>query len=191
MCNTEVGGRPALLPGLIGLLAVAAFVFAPVERTARASAPVCPAARVHHEPNARLGTLDGGAWVAPTPRAAGLFGSLFGGREVDGRFSVYAGGRNPINGASEKVLWILASGAPGGGRLTIAGRRLRVTASGRVRVTRGAFRHVAWEASSDQTPGRLFPSILDVPRPGCWRLTLRTGPVSARMIVTVQPSAGR
>jgi hypothetical protein len=96
---------------------------------------------------------------------------------VRGRFSVYAGGVDPKTGTSEKVLWIvpLRARSRAGSYLHLVGR------SGRKRFTKRLDQ--AW---SDQTPGLLFPSILNVPSPGCWTLTLRTGQITARATVLVQ-----
>jgi hypothetical protein len=149
--------------------------------------PTCPAVLVRHEPNPALGTLSGGRWVAMSPRSLGIIGYLFGGEEVDGRFAVYAGGRHPVTGANEKVLWIVPRrlrGFP----VKLVGRRLRVDArTGAVRTARGAFSRTLNESASPQTPGRLFPSTIVARTPGCWRLTLQVGRVSARAIVLVQP----
>jgi hypothetical protein len=163
------------------LLTAAAFAVAAspaLSSERRHVATACPAARVHTEPNARLGTLSPGRWVAPIPARAGLIGYLFGGEVVGGRFAVYAGGRNPRTNSSEKVLWIVRRGARIGAELAVVGRRLGST------VVR--YRRHFSQASSDQTPGYLFPSILDLPQPGCWSLTLRSGRVAAKVVVLAQ-----
>jgi hypothetical protein len=150
--------------------------------SAGAAELACPAARVHTEPNERLGDLNGGPWIVASPRSAGIFAYLWGGeQQVDGRAAVYAGGVNPTTGTSEKVMWIVDRLRLG--VLRIAGRRVRVTRTGRVRTARGSFRLELYEAYSEQTPGHLFPSIIAPPRAGCWRLTLRTPGSSARLII--------
>jgi hypothetical protein len=133
---------------------------------------------VHEEPNPILGTLSGGRWVAGSPRRSGLVGYLFGGEVVDGRFAVYTGGLNPGTRSNEKILWILPRRKRVGLRLAISGRR-----DGATTVT---YRRRLSEASSAQTPGHLYPSILDLPVPGCWKLTLRTGKISATVSVLAQ-----
>jgi hypothetical protein len=133
---------------------------------------------VHHEANPLLGTLSGGRWVAGSPRTSRLVGYLFGGEVVDGRFAVYTGGLNPGTRASEKILWILPQRKRVGLRLAISGRK-----DGSTTVT---YRRRLDEASSAQTPGHLYPSILDLPVPGCWKLTLRTGKISATVSVLAQ-----
>ena len=135
-------------------------------------------ARVHQEPNPRLGTLSGGRWVAGSPRTSGLVGYLFGGEVVNGRFAVYTGGLNPGTRTSEKILWLLPKRKRVGPRLVISGRR-----DGSTAVT---YRRRLAEAGSEQTPGYGYPSILDLPVPGCWKLTLRTGKVRATVSVLAQ-----
>jgi hypothetical protein len=44
-------------------------------------------------------------------------------------------------------------------------------------------------AGSDATSALLFPSTLNVPRAGCWRLSLRSGHVSATVTALVEPGA--
>jgi hypothetical protein len=166
----------------VGLVvAVAAFVVAVPSASSRdrASSGACPAARVHTEANARLGTLSGGRWVAPVPVRAGVIGYLFGGEVVDGRFAVYAGGVNPQTNTSEKILWTVRVGKPIGPALAVTGRMF---GSSEIR-----YRRRLWQAVSAQTPGYLFPSTLDLPQPGCWSLTLRSGRVFARVVVLARP----
>jgi hypothetical protein len=135
-------------------------------------------ARVHQEPNRQLGTLSGGRWVAGSPRTSGLVGALFGGEVVNGRLAVYAGGVNPGTRANEKILWIVSRRKRVGSRLMISGRK-----DGSTAVT---YRRRFAEAGSAQVPGYNYPSILDLPVPGCWKLTLRTGKVSATVSVLAQ-----
>jgi hypothetical protein len=145
--------------------------------SSHAQAPTC-GARVHQEANPILGTLSGGRWVAGSPRKSGLVGYLFGGEVVDGRFAVYTGGLNPGTRSSEKILWILPRRKRVGLLLAISGRK-----DGSTTVT---YRRRLGEARSAQTPGHLYPSILDLPVPGCWKLTLRTGKISATVSVLAQ-----
>jgi hypothetical protein len=133
---------------------------------------------VHHEANRLLGTLSGGRWVAGSPRTSGVVGYLFGGEVVDGRFAVYTGGLDPGTRTSEKILWIVPKRKRVGPRLVISGRR-----DGSTTVT---YRRRVAEAGSVQPPGHQYPSILDLPVPGCWKLTLRTGKVSATVGVLAQ-----
>ncbi len=150
---------------------------APATSTRKAEASTC-GARVHQESNPLLGTLSGGRWIAGSPRKAGLVGYLFGGEAVEGRFAVYTGGLNPGTRTSEKILWIVPRRKRVGPRLAISGRR-----DGSTTVT---YRRRLAETRSEQTPHHLFPSTLDLPVPGCWKLTLRTGKVSATVSVLAQ-----
>ena len=133
---------------------------------------------MHHEANPLLGTLSGGKWVAGSPRTSRLVGYLFGGEVVDGRFAVYTGGLNPGTRTNEKILWIVSKRKRVGPRLAISGRK-----DGSTTVT---YRRRLAEAGSVDPPGYQYPSILDLPVPGCWKLTLRTGKVSATVSVLAQ-----
>jgi hypothetical protein len=145
--------------------------------TSRTQALAC-GARVHREPNSILGTLSGGRWVAGSPRRSGLVGYLFGGEVVNGRLAVYTGGLNPGTRTTEKILWIVSKRRRVGPRLAISGRK-----DGSSTVT---YRRRFAEAGSVDPPGYQYPSILDLPVPGCWKLTLRTGKVSATVSVLAQ-----
>jgi hypothetical protein len=145
--------------------------------TSRTEAAAC-GARVHREANPTLGTLSGGRWVAGSPRTSGLVGYLFGGEVVNGRFAVYTGGLNPGTRTKEKILWIVPKRKRVGSRLAISGRK-----DGSTTVT---YRRRLPEAGSAQVPGYNYPSILDLPVPGCWKLTLRTGKVTATVRVLAQ-----
>jgi hypothetical protein len=138
----------------------------------------CGAAVVHHRPNPSLGTLRVSRWIRVSSRTPGIVGVLFGGEQVGGRLALSAGGRNPFRGSNEKILWRFPARAAIGPDTTLAGRRLDGP---------GSFVEHLGEASSGQTPGRLFPSIVDVPRPGCWRLTLHTGRISGEAVALVRP----
>jgi hypothetical protein len=116
--------------------------------------------------------------VAGSPRTSGLVGALFGGEVVNGRLAVYAGGVNPGTRANEKILWILPKRKRIGPRLAISGRN-----DGSTVVT---YRRRLAEAGSAQVPGYNYPSILDLPVPGCWKLTLRTAKISATVSVLAQ-----
>jgi hypothetical protein len=135
-------------------------------------------ARVHQEPNPQLGTMSGSRWVAGSPRSSGLVGILFGGEVVNGRLAVYAGGVNPGTRAHEKILWILPTRKHVGPRLVISGRK-----DGSTAVT---YRRRLAPTGSGQVPGYNYPSILDLPVPGCWKLTLRTAKISATVSVLAQ-----
>jgi hypothetical protein len=135
----------------------------------------CPAAPVRTDGNPAIRGLGRASWIAPRPGP--IFGVLFGGRAVNGRFSVYAHGRDPRTGVAEKILWIvpLRARSRAGSYLYVVGR-----------LGQKRFAQRLDQASSEQTPGLLFPSTLHAPSPGCWTLTLRTGRITARTGVLVQ-----
>jgi hypothetical protein len=79
--------------------------------------------------------------------------------------------QNPSN----KVLWVV--------RARRAGHPLKIIArlgSDPTQVVR-----VSWPA--DSSPGEIYPSAVDLPRPGCWRLQLAWGSHRASIDVQVHP----
>ena len=104
-------------------------------------------------------------WLPATPRssriAAVLFVSVVAGAD---EAVVYAGGRYP-SGTNEKFLWWAPHPS---GMLTIRGHRIDGA---------GDFAFNAQQAYGTTPPvtGPIFPSIVDIPAPGCWLLTLQTG----------------
>ncbi|MFL5961738.1 MAG: hypothetical protein ACJ757_02435 [Gaiellaceae bacterium] len=159
---------------IVSLTALAAFAVFFARAPVAGSEVRCAASRVHYEAlpdgDPRLRALP---WIAPEPRSVGLVGHLFyygaspsvpwGKRRV-GDLRMYSGGRSPDNRVNMKILW----GAPGrdGTRLTLRGRRV---------------------GSSDTFVQILSvgPSIVNVPQPGCWQLTLTTGKLVTRLTATV------
>lgn len=169
----SLGRAVVLYPVVVATLAAA-----PATSSATATTGPCPAARVHDEPIPMIKGLTGSRWVLGTPARMRLMGWLFGGEVVDGRFAVFAGGTNPTNQVDEKILWIVPLSKRVGPRLAISGRL-----NGSSRIT---YRRRYAEASSEQTPAHLFPSVLDLPRAGCWKLTLTSGPIKANVTVLAQ-----
>ena len=161
----------------LAAIAVGGLASAAPAASSHVQASTC-GARVHREPNRQLGTLSGSRWVAGSPRTSGLVGILFGGEVVNGRLAVYAGGVNPGTRANEKILWILPPRKRVGPRLAISGRK-----DGSTAVT---YRRRLAATGSAQVPGYNYPSILDLPVPGCWKLTLRTAKISATVSVLAQ-----
>jgi hypothetical protein len=82
---------------------------------------------------------------------------------------------NPEN-PSNKVLWIVRS--PRNGHPLTITARLNADPSEVVRISRPA----------DSSPGEIYPSDVDLPKPGCWRLSLAWGPHRAHIDVQVYPS---
>jgi hypothetical protein len=86
---------------------------------------------------------------------------------------IWAGGRAP-EGYNTKMLWVFlgddaVDGA--GDELRVSGRRL--DGPGRFA---DSFAGIGYEGS-DGAPS--YASIIDIPRPGCWRLTLTSGTLRA------------
>lgn len=138
--------------------------------------PRCLASPVHYErlPDAEAG-LEALPWVAPTPRGSGLVGHLFyydafpsvpwGKRRMRG-FRIFSGGRSPDNRVNMKILW---SAPP-----PLSGKRL---------VIRGSLVDGSEEFIQRLNLG---PSIVRIPHPGCWRLTLAVGNVVTRLTVIAE-----
>ena len=78
--------------------------------------------------------------------------------------------RNPSN----KVLWIVRF--PRDGHSLTITARLSTHPSDKVQISRPA----------DSSPGEIYPSYVDLPNPGCWRLSLAWGPHRARIDVQVK-----
>jgi hypothetical protein len=78
---------------------------------------------------------------------------------------------NPEN----KVLWVM--------RYPRDGHPLEITA----RLGSDPARTVRITRAADSSPGEIYPSYLDLPRPGCWRLALAWGAHRARLDVQVLP----
>lgn len=142
-----------------------------VATTAPATAsPACVTSQVHYRPlvggDSRFRGLP---WVQAMPASNGPVGYLFyygapstwGTRKL-ARFVIYSSGRSPDDRRNMKVLWYAAE--RDGNRMVVLGRRLGTTAT---------FRQVL----------SVGPSILRVPSPGCWKLTLNIG--GARSFLTV------
>jgi hypothetical protein len=120
--------------------------------------------------------LDRIPWIAGRPRAAGLVGLAWYWptnwphvREA----RIFTGGMAPA-GYSTKMLWVFL--APSAKRLAdtelrVEGRRM--DGPGRFSDT---FSGIGYEGSGGAPS---YASIIDVPKPGCWRLTLTTGKVEA------------
>jgi hypothetical protein len=150
---------------------------APVTTSTTAGAGPCRPARVHRPPYPGRGKgLDGLPWIAGRPRSTGLVGLVwFFSPEWNptGRARIWAGGRAP-DGANTKMLWVFLGDEAAdraGDDLRVVGRRL----DGPGRFS-DSFAGVGYEGS-DGAPS--YASIIDIPRPGCWRLTLTTGSLRA------------
>jgi hypothetical protein len=141
----------------------------------------CDASPVYRRapPHPRFGAIT---WMPATPRSAGVAAVLFVTVFPDqDNAMIPAGGRFP-GGPSTKFLWW----APRpGASLTILARRL--DAPGRFRAR---FNSATGDVG-DRGNQTIFPSIIDVPRAGCWSLILRTGRSAGNVVFQVTPATAK
>jgi hypothetical protein len=78
---------------------------------------------------------------------------------------------------ANKVLWIV--------HFPRHGHPLRMAA--RSAADPGVTVHSSW--SADSSPGQIYPSYVDLPRAGCWSLTLTSGNHTSHIDVRVLPRA--
>jgi hypothetical protein len=123
----------------------------------------CPASTVHYGPT--VGT----PWVSAGAVTGRVF--AYSGRTLmDGRVNssdglvLYTHGRTPDG--TTKILWVVRRRF--GSALSLHATRLDGPGTFTQRFAHG---------------GGQFPSIVDIPEPGCWRLSLRTGKVRALFVV--------
>lgn len=107
----------------------------------------------------------GPAGIPATPASSGIVAGWHW-QTPEGGALMYVGGRTP-EGGNTKVLWRVARGH--GLTIKLLGRRL--DGSGSLEATLPAV----------NIPGA-FPSIVVVPNPGCWSLTIRTGSVGGVIV---------
>ena len=123
-------------------------------------------------PHPRFGDVT---WMPATPRSSRIAAVVFVGT-VPGADSavVYSGGPT---GHGDKYMWWAPHPAE---TMTIGASRLDGV---------GSFRVVAHQAYGQTPPvqGPVFPSTIDVPAPGCWLLTLRTGTYGAAVVFKALP----
>ena len=136
----------------------------------------CLAAPVHYGPSPNRG-MPRIPWVSAGHVGRRIFGYLFYYAELPRtrRMTIYPGGELPGGKASTKILWF--SQKVRASVMTITGERLDRP---------GGFTQQLSAARAGATP--VFPSIVNVPTAGCWRLTVSSGPgVSARFAVLALP----
>jgi hypothetical protein len=144
---------------------VSANVSATASRAASPGSGACPATpiRTSDSPVAPI------PWVQAEPSAAGIAGVLFYGNRP-----LHTGGRFPDHTAA-KILWVVRHSGVGQ-QIEIAGQNL--TGAGMVQQRA--------DGVAPAAPGyREFPSIVELPTPGCWRLTLTSGAAMASVIFLV------
>jgi hypothetical protein len=139
--------------------------------------PTCDPPRVHRSAYPGHGKgLEGIPWIEGEPRETGLVGLLAywppQWRKVR-TARIYTGGRAP-QGYNTKMLWVFLG--PSAKRdadteLRVEGRRMDGPGT-----FHASFAGIGYEGQ-DGAPS--YASIIDVPKPGCWRLTLTTGKLTA------------
>jgi hypothetical protein len=133
---------------------------------------VCAAAAIHHGPPP---AWTAGAWVDSSPSFSVPYAVAIGGQAAAFFFAESLRAGHPTDPAN-KVLWVVRSprdGMP----LTISARRAG-SRSPPVRISEPA----------DSGPGEIYPSYVDLPQPGCWRLALAWGSHRAAINVHVAPT---
>jgi len=141
--------------------------------------PVTPApATCQTTPIYRGGTNQSGLadipWVQAKPSSSGIKGYLFfagTGASSNYRF-LHTGSRYP-DGSTTKVLWEITN-PQASDTIEVVGRKL----SGGSEVFRQSFPGAA-------SPAGDYPSIVNVPTAGCWRLDLKSGTVTASVVFWV------
>ena len=117
-------------------------------------------------------------WIAASPTSSGLVGHLFyydrlnvWRRKRLPRLRIYSGGQSPDGRLSMKILWELRHGSA----LTMLVRGKKLEGSG----------SFSQQLSAAAGSTAQFPSIVDVPTPGCWRLTVKAGETTGRVVLLV------
>jgi len=160
-------------------------------RSGGAPSQSCVAPVVHYTPapGARQMDLSGIPWIRGEPQDSGLVALLWywprtwtKQHVAEGR--IFTGGVAPA-GYNVKVLWMFLSPHArqrSARDLVVTGDRLDGTGGFTER-----FSVIGDEA--DQT-APAYASIIDVPSPGCWRLSLTTGRLKASIDVRAVPTRG-
>lgn len=184
------------LPTFVVLLAIGAAACGGSETAPAAKTPTsppaakaphaCEPAQVRYDPYPGRGEgLSQIPWIAGKPQSSGLVGLLWywpdeWRRQQVEEARVYTGGVAPL-GWNVKILWAFVAPSVrghGGGELVVEGRRLD---------GRGRFEdRFAAIGYAGQKGAPSYASIVDVPTPGCWRLTLTTGTLRAEVDLRVE-----
>jgi hypothetical protein len=144
---------------------------------------LCSGTPVHLDPLPASGGLSKLPWVQALAHRSGIVGLIFGydpKLQTDAArpaFALWAGGVAPAGGPAMKVLWIVRN-PHAAINLVVSGRKIGGRRS--FIVARGAIVH---DASLAPAQGLEYPSIVNIPSPGCWRLTVRSGAVVGSLVV--------
>jgi hypothetical protein len=119
-------------------------------------------------------TADGSGVVRVGPLVGGI-------QRYDtwrGRFSLRVG-KLRANHQSQKIAWWPDAGAAIGDSLIVVGERLSLP--------KRTFTQVFPAAQESGSTRMMFPSEINPPSTGCWRLTFTTGPTTALLYAWVRP----
>lgn len=141
----------------------------------------CAASVVHYVPypgvERGLAQLP---WIAASPTASGIVGHLFyydnqnvWERRHLPRVRIYSQGQSPDGRLTMKILWQTHRRGPG--LMRVHGDRLD---------SPGSF---SQQLSPTASNARQYPSIIDVPTAGCWRLTLMADTTTGHVTITAVP----
>jgi hypothetical protein len=137
-----------------------------------ATVPCIPAAIHHGAPPAWTAT----AWSDSSPGFTVPYALATGKAAAAFFFAPTFRAGHPTNPAN-KVLWVV--------RFPRDGHPLTVTA----RLSTDRPEVVRIRRPPDSSPGEIYPSYIDLPNPGCWRLALAWGTHRASVDIQVKPAA--
>jgi hypothetical protein len=127
----------------------------------------------------RASSISAIPWIQAVPVSSGITGHLFYAPRPlplsDPFIPLYTNGIAP-GGGTTKILWTIEN--------THSSSELEITGT-QLAPGHGSFQQTFPAASSPSTD---YPSIVDVPTPGCWQLTLASGTVTGTVVFWVAAS---
>ena len=164
---------PTAAAALALLVAACGSGSTPRPESRNAASPSCVPTPVH---DGAPPTWTAPAWSDSSPGFAVPYALASGNAAAAFFFAPSLRAGHPTDPAN-KVLWVV--------RFRRDGRPLNITA----RVGTDPSKVVRISRPADSSPGEIYPSYVDLPKPGCWRLELAWGPHQASLNVRVR-SAG-
>jgi hypothetical protein len=122
-------------------------------------------------------TLSNGSVVVRSGPVTGYISSGY--DVVRGRFSLHVGGWRVKDSLSQKIPWYVRDGAGATGAIAMTATRLSP-------LPRATFRQTFTTGGGGYPQGTVFPSNIEPPSAGCWRLTMRTGPIAVSFVALVR-----
>jgi hypothetical protein len=132
-------------------------------------APPCLATRVQ--------TLATGSVIVRSGPITGYLTQAY--DVVSGRFSLHVGPWRVTDRLSQKIPWFVRANAGAGPSIVMTATRLAPLPT-------TTFKSTFPTGGSGYPQGMVFPSNINPPSAGCWRLTMRTGRVTAGFVVLVR-----